>query len=149
MSLLKSGSLSTQPLYRLYQVHCHTALGPRPTIALYFSFFHLQFGAHAICLCKAFYCLSTWPNPGLPSRKETLRFNLFQESASSVSPSPKWDVKENQVGKSEKSQSLYFISSLISIFIYFLMPNYHPKDDNSYSNNGCTVQRHFKGLNSV
>ena len=139
MSLLKSGSLSTQPLYRLYQVHCHTALGPRPTIALYFSFFHLQFGAHAICLCKAFYCLSTWPNPGLPSRKETLRFNLFQESASSVSPSPKCDVKENQVGKSEKSQSLYFISSLISIFIYFLMPNYHPKDDNSYSNNGCTV----------
>ena len=37
-----------------------------------------------------------------------------------------------------KSQSLYFISSLISIFIYFLMPNYHPTDDNSYSNNGCT-----------
>lgn len=96
-------------------------------------------------LLLSLHLAKSWPSF---KEGETLRFNLFQESASSVSPSPKWDVKENQVGKSEKSRSLYFTSSLISIFIYFLTPNYHPKDDNSYSNNGCTghCSKAFQGI---
>ena len=117
------------PILALNQAHCHTALGPWPTITLLFSFSHLSLGLMPFVSAKP----STVSPPG-----QILAFLQGRRLSGSTSSKNTPPVFLHLQSGMRKSQSLYFISSLISIFIYFLMPNYHPKDDNSYSNNGCT-----------
>ena len=102
-------SFFTSPL-GLYQVHCHTALGSWSTITLHFSFFYLQCGAHAICLCKAFYSLhlgKSWPSfkEGYSQVQHLLRIFLQCFSISKVG----WERKSGRKIMKKSVSIFYFI----------------------------------------